>query len=547
VVRRPGRRSALFSTFDLSVAVLGSTLALCTSLGDGPTVFGHPLGQLVLVAAIGCGALLGVRLLSWLLVDIAMVRRSGKEASSLVRLLTSWLLYLVAVMLLLKYGLGRDISALLTGSAVLGAVGGFALQATLDNLFSGVAIQLEQPFHLGDVVRVGDVVGRVEAMTWRAVHLRTEERSRVVVPNSNIGSDGVEVVAGELLTERTVEVEADPNAPPGRVIQLLTDAVSALPNVAARPAPEVYSVGLREWLGSRIYEVQYFPTDWLGFEPTESLIRRRCWYRLERHGLGASRRAGRLGTAAVDNPSGMTPDRIIAALSAVQILSVLGEEAIAELAEHAVPYLFTEDERVDDLPDVGPALFVVARGRLTALNPSLAPGELRQPTVPDVAKLEAWTAKELDDATLRLTAHLGPVAELMVRRAARRTVDVGRLYYLLSVEIDDLDRRAEFLRGVPNLATHELVPGDVFGVLSVFADANLRLELIHAATEVTLLRLPRDAVLQAIRSRPEAAERVLPALASWRAVHPAKRLVVLPPPKFLRALMTQPAEVAADL
>ncbi len=522
------RGASLFSTVDLSLAVLGSTLALAGSLIVGPQVGGYPLGRLLMVSAMGCGAVLGVRLIAWLMVDVVLVRRSGKEASSLVRMLTSWVLYVVALMVLLKFGLGRDIGALLTGSAVLGAVGGFALQATLDNLFTGVSLQLEQPFG------IGDVVGRVEAMTWRAVHLRTEERSRVVVPNSAIGTDQVEVLQGEESSERTLEIEADPLAPPGRVVQLLTEAVAGLPNVASRPSPEVYPTILRDWLGSRVYEVQYFPERYLDWESTEALIRRRCWYRLERHGLGASARSATQGTARAVNPSRPTEREIRAGIASAGLLRALGEEALAQLAAVAEPLLYTEDERVDDLPDPGPALFVVQRGRLVVHTPDLAPGELRRPDLPDDAKLEAWSPKELEDATARLVEHLGPAAELLVRRAARRTVDPGRLQHLLAAEIDDPAHRAAFLRGVPERATHELVPGDLLGVLSVFGDARLELDLVRAATEVTLLRLPREAVLEAVRGSGGAFDRLLPALQAWRASHPAKRLVTLPSEEGLR-------------
>ena len=42
---------------------------------------------------------------------------------------------------------------LLTTSAVGAVVIGFALQDTLGNAFSGLAIQIEKPFHVGDWLR----------------------------------------------------------------------------------------------------------------------------------------------------------------------------------------------------------------------------------------------------------------------------------------------------------------------------------------------------------------------------------------------------------
>lgn len=531
-------RNALFSSTNVGIAVVAATLGLASAVVVGPTLAGHTLGQWLFVASVSCGAILLSRFLSWGLVDVALVGRTGMRASSLVRMLTQWGLYLVAVLIIVKVVLDRDISTLLTGSAVLGAVGGFALQATLDNLFSGVALQLEHPFALGDVVKIGEVEGRVEAMSWRAVHLRTEGLSLMVIPNSTFGTEAVEVLQSAGSSERVVEIEADPMAPPGRVVQLLTDLVSGMDNVDRKPAPEVYAAALREWLGSRVYEVQYFPTDYLAYEPTEALIQKRAWYRLHRHGFGASSRSSKHGTAHVEPPERLSEASILRSLRTVPMIAALDDEAVLDLARAAQPILYTEDDPVSDLPDLSPALFVVHRGRLVAQAPGLLPHELRHDRLGDSSKLEAWTPRELSDAVTRLTEHLGPVAELLVHRTARLTVDPGRLYHLLALEISDLEARRQFLIGHPELATHELVPGDVFGVHSVFADEPPALDRILAATEVTLLRLPRAAVLRVLRARPDITPGVIQALKDWRRDHPARRLITLPSDEDLRALLT---------
>jgi small-conductance mechanosensitive channel len=56
----------------------------------------------------------------------------------------------------------------LTGSAIVAAVVGFALQDTLGNAFAGIAIQIERPFRVGHWITVGDSVGLVTEVTWRA-------------------------------------------------------------------------------------------------------------------------------------------------------------------------------------------------------------------------------------------------------------------------------------------------------------------------------------------------------------------------------------------
>ena len=72
----------------------------------------------------------------------------------------------------------------LATTAVGAVVIGFALQDTLGNLFSGLAIQIEKPFRVGHWVTIAGTDGLVSEVTWRATKIRTKAGNFVVVPNS---------------------------------------------------------------------------------------------------------------------------------------------------------------------------------------------------------------------------------------------------------------------------------------------------------------------------------------------------------------------------
>jgi small-conductance mechanosensitive channel len=95
---------------------------------------------------------------------------------------------------------------LLTTSAVGAVVIGFALQDTLGNAFSGLAIQIEKPFHVGHWVRVGEFEGRVHEVTWRATKLRTKTGNLVVLPNNVVSKEAVTNYSEPALPSR-LEVE----------------------------------------------------------------------------------------------------------------------------------------------------------------------------------------------------------------------------------------------------------------------------------------------------------------------------------------------------
>jgi small-conductance mechanosensitive channel len=79
-------------------------------------------------------------------------------------------------------------TAMLAGASVASIVLGLAAQNTLGNLIAGVALLLYRPFHVGDRLQMtlpgGTVTAVVEALTLGYTFLQTDDRRRVVVPNS---------------------------------------------------------------------------------------------------------------------------------------------------------------------------------------------------------------------------------------------------------------------------------------------------------------------------------------------------------------------------
>jgi small-conductance mechanosensitive channel len=118
---------------------------------------------------------------------------------------------------------------LLTTSAVGAVVVGFALQDTLGNLFSGLAIQIEKPFRVGHWIAVGNREGQVEEITWRATKLRTKAGQFLIVPNGVISKESILNYSEPTIPTRVdIEVGASYLTPPlGSARQLPAGAVIA--------------------------------------------------------------------------------------------------------------------------------------------------------------------------------------------------------------------------------------------------------------------------------------------------------------------------------
>ena len=82
--------------------------------------------------------------------------------------------------------LGLDIGPLLAGAGVLGLAIGFGAQKLVQDIISGVFIQLENAMNVGDVVGAGGITGSVERLTLRSVSLRDLSGVYHIIPFSSV-------------------------------------------------------------------------------------------------------------------------------------------------------------------------------------------------------------------------------------------------------------------------------------------------------------------------------------------------------------------------
>ena len=98
------------------------------------------------------------------------------------------IIFLLALSGILQSVFNEPVTALWATSGVVGVVIGLALQTLILDTFSGLAIQMERPFKIGDWInchtRFGEYMGRVEETNWRTTRLWSDDGNIIVIPNS---------------------------------------------------------------------------------------------------------------------------------------------------------------------------------------------------------------------------------------------------------------------------------------------------------------------------------------------------------------------------
>lgn len=323
------------------------------------------LGLLLLLLSIGRAG--------YLLVLHGLLERGQRPRRALPGIIRDMLqvgVYLVITLYVLHRA-GVDPGSLLTTSAVLTAVIGFALQDTLGNLFAGLAIQLQQPFEVGDWIQFDDDpdhIGEVIEINWRATRILTIARVEVTVPNNTLAKAPIRNYSKPTrLVRRSATVVAPYETPPARVHRLLTEAVVEVEGVRSHPAPDIQTMQFSE--RGVEYQVRYFIEDFDQREILDGRVRDRLWYALRRGAVpipAPQRRVTMIEhiAASADQESQARIADVERALERLPLFQPLAHDLLHELAMHTERRLYAHGELVIQQGDYGEELFIVERGKV---------------------------------------------------------------------------------------------------------------------------------------------------------------------------------------
>ncbi|HEU4597600.1 MAG TPA: mechanosensitive ion channel family protein [Pyrinomonadaceae bacterium] len=307
-------------------------------------------------------SLIAVRALNELVFFIFR-KRKGYEAPSLMRDIFSLAAYVISIALILKYFFPNlSFGALLSGSALLGIILGLALQDTLGNLFAGISLHADKPFQVGDVITVGKWTGVVESITWRAVKIKTFQNHIVLVSNSSIAKESIEVCPRDNANARIVFFGAHYSDSPTKVIHAVREAIRECDNVLRYMTPVVR---IRNFGDSNVeYEVKYWLSDYARYNDTDALIRQRVWYAFRRNGLTFAfpTRTVQMEQPAAAPDARQDAETLAERLSAVDIFSPLTSDELSMLALNSAGRVFAPGETIIREGDPGSSMFIVHRG-----------------------------------------------------------------------------------------------------------------------------------------------------------------------------------------
>lgn len=176
--------------------------------------------------------------------------------------LSAGLIYLVAGIGILNVIVGPSLPGMVATSGVAAVVLGLALQSTLGDLFSGLALNFERPFGAGEWIGIqGGPEGQIIEINWRATRLLTASGDMVVVPNSNIAK-AVVTNRSQLNQHHlvTLTLTFPQTVLPDKIGEIVLASAAEIPAVLKTPIPSLSMQNINE-LGI-VYELDFYVADY---------------------------------------------------------------------------------------------------------------------------------------------------------------------------------------------------------------------------------------------------------------------------------------------
>ena len=135
-----------------------------------------------------------VRIIDVVIWPVFIERRIGHAVPRLLKDFVRLVIAVTAVGVIVSVVFEKSVTGFLAASGVVGLALGFALRNMIADFFSGIALNLERSFTVGDRVRIenSDLTGDIVEINWRTTVILNFTGNFLVIPNSRMASLQVE-------------------------------------------------------------------------------------------------------------------------------------------------------------------------------------------------------------------------------------------------------------------------------------------------------------------------------------------------------------------
>ncbi|MGB9332431.1 MAG: mechanosensitive ion channel family protein [Steroidobacteraceae bacterium] len=251
--------------------------------------------------------------------------------TKLVQDLLAALIYLAATFAIVAYVFDLPVKGLLATSGALAIIIGLALQSSLGDVFSGIVLNIERPYRVGDWIILDDTLqGKVIETNWRATHILTGNQDVAIIPNSVIAKSRlVNCSTPTTIHGASIRVRLEPSLTPAAGCKLLKEVLLGSTHILRAPEP---SVTIKDLSAEMIdFELSYSVADISAVDRAQNELFNRVYRAAAAAGAKFSPRFASSPSQAAPEGEGESgiPERLLAGISLFSTLTADEKAALA--------------------------------------------------------------------------------------------------------------------------------------------------------------------------------------------------------------------------
>ena len=311
------------------------------------------------------GAWFTMRITNLILWQWVIGRHTEVHIPQILKDIVAGLIMLFALAGIMSDVFGFSLTGFIATSGVFGLVMGFALRGMILDVLSGVAIQVEGPFKVGDYIQVGDdIAGQVQEINWRTTLILSPNKVMIITPNGQISSlplrnynRPVQAYCDEIL------ITIDCDVPTYRAIRILTAAVksSHMEIDATKPTVEIKDVvnnGIQ-------YLCRYWVTSYPDTERVRTQVISAIMKQLFRAGISIVHEKRDIYINNMPNRNLSSHSNKEELISKIELFKIFSGEELKTIAEQS-EFIFMDSGKILlRQGEEGDSLFIVVEGLLS--------------------------------------------------------------------------------------------------------------------------------------------------------------------------------------
>ncbi|MBF0218132.1 MAG: ABC transporter substrate-binding protein [Gammaproteobacteria bacterium] len=284
---------------------------------------------------------------------------TGRTIPGVVRGIIAAIIYTLAFFAILAFVFDQKLTGLMATSGLIAMIIGLAIQVNLSNIFSGIALNIEHPFRVGDWVKIGDHEGEVIDINWRATRIQTRIKHLISIPNTPVADAPIINYSAYGYARLQMPVAIHPSHPPLKVKKIILESLYSLSDVLRDPCPKVYFHGLISGMGN--YQVIYSFARFGERNRLEEIVWVRMSEYLQRAGITFTTPQSRIELNQAE-PEAMKMPTFSELLEKVDIFSHFPPEIYPRIVEMAQMRSYQAGDYLIHQGEEGSSIFIIVSG-----------------------------------------------------------------------------------------------------------------------------------------------------------------------------------------